>query len=472
MQITITVDSSEETIELMKKIDSYTKEEISTIFLIGMETFERIKKMHIEKQWNIDIDANKLNKRKRQTVEDLFASLLHKRDEVLCNDQKKENETIQELQETVKMYEIQNMKLQDEIKHQEIVSNLLLQKKMTENSLNNQIIFTEKLNDILVNIREKETSTLLENQQMELLDMKNNISKIEQNSIVNKSNQRGVDGENFFHQIASYTFSSCTHFEIIEKKKKSHCGDFWLKFEKYTIMVDSKNYIDNPVPSRDRQKLKNDIFHNQDIKIAWLVSMDQPIMTFSNYPFMLDIENDVCYCYINSLMKYEKPEELLRMAWYACDFVYHNIINVQTDSNILHKYEKNEIRINKMLNKLFVQSRNRFAILNQLNENFKETESDIRDCLNEEIRNVTNENVLLVKQWWDENIILCPNSQLKSNDIYKTFIQCIEYKHCAIDNDLFKQIIRSMAIDEKDLKRGKTDKSQIIILHHTIKTRL
>ena len=129
MQITITVDSSEETIELMKKIDSYTKEEISTIFLIGMETFERIKKMHIEKQWNIDIDANKLNKRKRQTVEDLFASLLHKRDEVLCNDQKKENETIQELQETVKMYEIQNMKLQDEIKHQEIVSNLLLQKK-------------------------------------------------------------------------------------------------------------------------------------------------------------------------------------------------------------------------------------------------------------------------------------------------------------------------------------------------------
>ena len=69
---------------------------------------------------------------------------------------------------------------------------------MTENSLNNQIIFTEKLNDILVNIREKETSTLLENQQMELLDMKNNISKIEQNSIVNKSNQRGVDGEIFF----------------------------------------------------------------------------------------------------------------------------------------------------------------------------------------------------------------------------------------------------------------------------------
>jgi hypothetical protein len=469
MQYTITVDSSEETSTLMKKLNTYTINEITTILWIGIESFEKIKERHIENQWNKKEDAS--HKRKKQSVEDLFASLLHKRDEVLFNESKKENDYIHELQETIKTLEIQYMKLQDQMKHQEILSNILLQQKITENSLNNQILFTEKLNDILVTTREKETSTLLENQHMELLDMKNNISKIEKNITMNKSNQRGIDGENFFHQIASYTFSSCSHFEIIEKKKENHCGDFWLKFEKYTIMVDSKNYIDNPVPSRDRQKLKNDIFHNQDIKIAWLVSMDQPIMTFSNYPFMLDIENDVCYCYINSLMKYEKPEELLRMAWYACDFVFHNIINVQTDTSILHKYEQNEHRIKKMLNKLFIQSRNRFAILNQLNENFKETESDIRDCLNEEIRNVTNENILLVKQWWDENIISCPNSQLKSNDIYKIFIQCIEYKHCAIDNDLFKQIIRSMSIEETYVKRGKTDKSQIIILHHKIKNK-
>jgi hypothetical protein len=469
MQYTITVDSSEETSTLMKKLNTYTINEITTILWIGIESFEKIKERHIENQWNKKEDAS--HKRKKQSVEDLFASLLHKRDEVLFNESKKENDFIHELQETIKTLEIQYMKLQDQMKHQEILSNILLQQKITENSLSNQILFTEKLNDILVTTREKETSTLLENQHMELLDMKNNISKIEKNITMNKSNQRGIDGENFFHQIASYTFSSCTHFEIIEKKKENHCGDFWLKFEKYTIMVDSKNYIDNPVPSRDRQKLKNDIFHNQDIKIAWLVSMDQPIMTFSNYPFMLDIENDVCYCYINSLMKYEKPEELLRMAWYACDFVFHNIINVQTDTSILHKYEQNEHRIKKMLNKLFIQSRNRFAILNQLNENFKETESDIRDCLNEEIRNVTNENILLVKQWWDENIISCPNSQLKSNDIYKIFIQCIEYKHCAIDNDLFKQIIRSMSIEETYVKRGKTDKSQIIILHHKIKNK-
>jgi hypothetical protein len=459
--ITITLDPLNDS-ELLQKINTYTNHELHTILFIGIETFDRIKKLQNEKQWEINTEIEKSNKRKKQTVEDLFASLLHKRD----NENTKEKEVIQELQKTIQLQEIQYSKLQDEMKHQEIISNMMIQKKITENNLHNQLLFTEKLNDILVTIREKETNTLLENQQIELLDMKKNI-----NVLINKSNQRGIDGENFFYQIASYTFSSCTHFEIIEKKKENHCGDFWLKFEKYTIMVDSKNYIDNPVPSRDRQKLKNDISYNQDIKIAWLVSMDQPIMTFSNYPFMIDIENDVCYCYINSLMKYEKPEELLRMAWYACDFVFHNIINIQTDSNILHKYEQNEIRIKKILHKLFIQSRNRFAILNQLNDNFKETESDIRDCLNEEIRNVTNENTLLVQQWWNENIISCPNSQLKSNDIYKLFIQCIEYKHCAIDNDLFKQIIRNMSIQEKDIKRGKTDKSQIIILHHTVKNK-
>jgi hypothetical protein len=130
---------------------------------------------------------------------------------------------------------------------------------------------------------------------------------------VNKSNARGYLGENYFLNLALKTFCDCSNFEIVDKAKTPHCGDFWLKFEKFTIMVDSKNYVDTPVPSRDRQKLKNDVSYNQHIKIAWLVSMDQPILTYSNYPFMIDIDDGVCYCYINSLMKSENPSNLLGM---------------------------------------------------------------------------------------------------------------------------------------------------------------
>ena len=287
----------------------------------------------------------------------------------------------------------------------------------------------------------------------------------------NKSNRRGVDGENYFMQIASQTFCACTNFEIVEKKKEPHCGDFWLKFDKFTVMVDSKNYVDSPVPSRDRVKLKNDIAHNRDIKIAWLVSMDQPIMTFSNFPFMIDIEDGVCYCYINSLMKYEKPEHLLRMAWYACNFVYDHILNVENDVTLVGKYEKNEIRIKAILNRLLAQSRSRFAILNQFNENFKQTESDIRDCLNEEIRNVTAQNTEIVHQWFAENVEACARGQVKTNDLYKLFMDNVENKSRGIDGDLFREIVRNIdTIAEKDMVRGKTDKSQIIINKHRLKS--
>jgi hypothetical protein len=82
--------------------------------------------------------------------------------------------------------------------------------------------------------------------------------------------------------------------------------------------------------------------------------MDQPILTYSNYPFMIDIDDGVCYCYINSLLKSENPANLLRMAWYASNFVHENLLNIDSDANVLGKYQKNEIRIKGILNRMLV----------------------------------------------------------------------------------------------------------------------
>jgi hypothetical protein len=135
----------------------------------------------------------------------------------------------------------------------------------------------EKFNELTIKIEKDKNERLLET-----IDInKKGITLLMDNlkshaTIVNKSNARGYLGENYFLNLALTTFCDCSNFEIVDKAKTPHSGDFWLKFDKFTIMVDSKNYVDTPVPSRDRQKLKNDVSYNQHIKIAWLVSMDQP----------------------------------------------------------------------------------------------------------------------------------------------------------------------------------------------------
>jgi hypothetical protein len=346
-------------------------------------------------------------------------------------------------------------------KYKELLN--ISEKTALKNENNNKILINEQIQSLQgslnIALMEKEKE-----KNLRLSDSISDISLLLKNQSSNKSNVRGAAGEDYFRNLALNTFCDCTNFEIVEKAKTPHCGDFWLKFDKFTIMVDSKNYIDTPVPSRDRVKLKHDISCNKNIKIAWLVSMDQPILTYSSYPFMIDVEDGVCYCYINSLMKSENPGTLLRMAWYSCNFVYNNLLNVDNEINLISKYQKNEGRIKNILNKMLIQSKERFTLINQLTENGKITDSDIRDCLNEEIRDVRENHIELVSKWFSDNIIKKEGNKLKSSDIYKKFIIDDDNRIHGIDGDMFKQIIRSMKeIDEHDIIRGKTDKAQYII---------
>jgi hypothetical protein len=463
MVILVDIPDSPESRDLETRLAAFTPEEKKTILLVGLHAIQVVKARQTDcrdEDGDGDGNGNGDAKRQKKSLEGLFFDLMATRDETVAREVAAEKEQLRK--ESFSERQLIESLQRDLIQKEEYIKHLVIVHDMTRRSeaKESEVQYAERLSQYVHQRKLDEIGELTEiieaqNAQMGLLG--------------NKSNRRGVDGENYFMQVASQTFCACTNFEILEKKKEPHCGDFWLKFDKFTVMVDSKNYIDSPVPSRDRVKLKNDIAHNRDIKVAWLVSMDQPIMTFANFPFMIDIEDGVCYCYINSLMKYEKPDHLLRMAWYACNFVYDHILNVENDVTLVGKYEKNEIRIKAILHRLLAQSRNRFAILNQFNENFKQTESDIRDCLNEEIRNVTTQNTEIVEQWFAANVVGCARGQVKTNDLYKLFMDSVENKSRCIDGDLFREIIRSIAAIENDMVRGKTDKSQIIINRHKLK---
>lgn len=390
------------------------------------------------------------------------------------NELRFKNEIVSKIKEKEDEYkkEIELCKENMYLKEKEYINN---QHNFRENenkkvlSLQSEIIEMKTLLCSSLVEREKEKNSYLldtiATNTKSIRDINSLVENLQLQSNTNKSNVRGSLGENYFLNLALNTFSDCSNFEIVDKAKTPHSGDFWLKFDKFTIMVDSKNYIDTPVPSRDRQKLKNDIQCNQHIKIAWLVSMDQPILTYSNYPFMIDIDDGVCYCYINSLMKSENPGNLLRMAWYASNFVHEHLLNVDSEINQLGKYQKNELRIRGILSRMLLQSKERFATLNQLTENFKLADSDIRDCLNEEIRDVRTQHIEVIENWWLLNTIKFDGNKMKTNDIHKKFISNEDNRKYGIDADMFKQILRSIRIlSEDEIIRGKTDKAQYIIV--------
>ena len=121
-----------------------------------------------------------------------------------------------------------------------------------------------------------------------------------------------------------------------------------------------------------------------------------------------------------------------------------------------------------LLNRMMIQSKERYATLHLLNENFKSTESMIRDCLNEEIRDVRATHIALIDEWWKKNTYQSEGHKIKSTDLHAKFYQ--QHKTEGIDVEMFKQTLRSIpSLTEDKIIRGKTDKAQYIILEYKCK---
>ena len=231
-------------------------------------------------------------------------------------------------------------------------------------------------------------------------------------------------------------------------------------------MVDTKCFIDTNVPIKDRKKLKFDMTQNSHIKIAWMVSIRNPILKFSKYPFMVDIEDGICYVYINSLAESDNPANLLKIAWHTSSVIF-DLLNQDDDAVLLNKYKKNHIRIRAIMDKMMRKSKERYATLKQLKDNFDDTERDIRDVLNTEIFNIQNSHEELIEKWFKLNLMKVENTKIKTNIIYNLFCECNENKQQGISIDIFKQIIQGM-LNENEIVVGKTKQSHTILNYKII----
>ena len=393
----------------------------------------------------------------------------------------KYQEQIEQLQEKLKNAEMENIKKTELINHtnRELENEIAVRTQQKELQMiqeinQNKDKENEKINRLqneLAEMKAKMNDSVLENEKEKNILLQESIQEMTQimkevKTQTNKTNERGKDGERYFAELASNTFSEYDSFHIEDKSKTPHSGDFHMNFARFTIMVDSKCFIDTDVPIKDRIKLKKDMTQNSHIKIAWMVSMHRPILKFSKYPFMVDIEDGVCYVYINSLAESENPANLLKMAWHTSNIVF-DLLNHDDDSLLLGKYKKNDIRIRAIMDKMMRKSKERYATLKQLKNNFDDTEQDIKDMLNDEILNIRNIHEELIGKWWRDNVIPIENGKIKSNILYNAFCEYEDNKQQGIDVNLFKQIIKSM-LNENEIVLGKTDKIQHTILNYRI----
>jgi hypothetical protein len=305
-------------------------------------------------------------------------------------------------------------------------------------------------------------TTVLQRNELLLQESKNTIDDLKKEK--NMTNTlRGDIGENYLFELLTNTFSDFENFNIEDKSKVSHSADLLVEFKNFSILVDSKNYS-TLVKKAEIKKLCYDINSNKHIKIAWLVSLHTPITGFSQYPVMYEIKDNVCYCYINSLSKNENPQHFLRTIWYACNFIFDKILNVDTGEILLGKYKKNEIRINNIVDKMLKKSKERYATLKQLTENFDETDRDLKEILSDEIISVYEMHSDLVKKWWNNNIKFQDNGKLKSKSIYDVFISDENNKNSGISIDSFKHIVKDIVGAANIVMTGKTNKADYTIL--------
>jgi hypothetical protein len=277
---------------------------------------------------------------------------------------------------------------------------------------------------------------------------------------------KGSVGESTFFDLAYETFCSYEGFDIkVNAKNISHSGDHILHFKNYTIMTDTKNFQESSgVSTTDVNKLKRDMKQNQQIKIAWLVSLYKPILKHAEHPYTIEIdqENSVCYCYINSLMLNKNPKELLELVWYNCDLIYNYVLNKESDLDLLSKYKRQEEKNRVSLEQILKQSKERKAMLKQFEDNFLETEKIIMDILKGQLLDIRNNHAVLIEEWWNNNFEKCMGDfNLKSKPIFEKFNL---NKDGSITEDMFKQIIKGFLGD--NIITGKSEKTQYKIMNY------
>ena len=288
--------------------------------------------------------------------------------------------------------------------------------------------------------------------------------KLISKTIVKTSIAIGDDGEQIFESLSD-TFKDFAGYKIENKAKQGHKGDFHLFFKDFNILVDSKNYSGS-VQKKEVIKIETDLTTNENMKFAWMVSLNSNISDYNRFPIMTKwITTDVgvkCILFINNLLEYKEPRNILRQAWVICEDFHRLTKSVHKEDGDLEKYIERNIKQKKQIENLQERATELRKGINVLNNTLKHIDNDLLEMLSLVSDEFVNDKLALndkINSWWDSNIEFSnDDSKLTSTEIWNKFKK--ENKEYIQENkltvELFKEkttcIVKSSAYIEKGKK--------------------
>jgi hypothetical protein len=422
-------------------INSFSPEENYQMLKIGCETLNEGRKSIA------NLTSNEIFKK----VESEFKKEI---DKLNMNIIVEKNTALVMNEKLTKMYETQIEQLNK--KFENTLSQLEIYKQGNLTSFNEEINKVKEKYDLL--LKEKDRQNQLNR---EIFD------KAEK--LINKTNNKssisiGDDGEQIFETLAD-TFKDFPEYRIENKSKQGHKGDFHLFFKDFNILVDSKNYS-GCVQKKEIIKIESDLTINDNVKFAWMVSLNSNISDYNKFPIMTKwITTDTgvkCILFINNLLEHKEPRNILRQAWSICNDFNKLTKNVDKEDGELEEYIEKNLLYKKQIEKLQERAselrRNvntSYNILKHMDNDLLEMLSNVSDKMVSDKFSVNNK----IKEWWDNNIeYVNDESKITSTELWTKFKK--DNKNYVEENkiliELFKNeitgIVKSSTYIEKTKK--------------------
>ena len=420
-------------------INSFSPEENYQMLKIGCESLNEGRKSVV------NLTSNQIFKK----VESEFKKEIDKLNMDIVIEK---NTAISMNEKMIKMYETQIEKLNKKVEN--TLSELEVYKQGNFTSFNEEINKIKEKYDLL--LKEKDRQNQLNR---EIFD------KAEK--LINKTNKSSIsiggDGEQIFETLAD-TFKDFPEYRIENKSKQGHKGDFHLFFKDFNILVDSKNYS-GCVQKKEIIKIESDLTINDNVKFAWMVSLNSNISDYNKFPIMTKwITTDTgvkCILFINNLLEHKEPRNMLRQAWSICNDFNKLIKNVDKEDGELEEYIEKNLLYKKHIEKLQERAselrRNvntSYNILKHMDNDLLEMLSNVSDKMVSDKFNLNNK----IKEWWDNNIeYVNDDSKITSTELWTKFKK--DNKNYVEENkiliELFKNAVTSIVDSSTYIEKTK-----------------
>jgi DNA integrity scanning protein DisA with diadenylate cyclase activity len=384
------------------------------------------------------------------------------------------NTKYQELLEQYTMTKNDLVRVTEELKSTEKMTELTVKAKVNEV----EVRYIQQRGQQVQELEEelKRTREQLEESKMGALQVSVEQQRKEMETIKEALSQRkqssqvlGTVGEKYFTELAQKTFATYDGFDIEDKTKVGHAGDFHLKFRDCgTILVDVKNFDVGRISTTDVAKFRYDLTRNPSIRIGWLISLNSHICNYSKQPVVMEMEEGRLLVFVNELRNSPDPGRMLQDIYYTCVFVYNQILNVETNTAVLNNYKRFEKRVKESADQLQKSWKKTKTTMNQLREDMLDTEKHIKGMMIQDLMAIRDEHTTTVQEWWDEWVVETPGVtiKLRSNELYEHFIKT--KGATSIKNDQFKMILKEI-VPVDHLQLPKHDRYQYVVAGYVLK---